>query len=209
MNIKKIILVLFVNLLVVGLLHSQDTVKTDLGNAASQNNNRENSSAGLSLGMAIAIDNTAEGYQRISFAPEFVIGKLGIALDIELFIDLQKGELIDRGWVFNEATAVDDFLRKIKYLRWSTREEVLFGKDHIYFKLGILDNITLGTGLIFNTFNNSFYYPDRKPLGLNLVLNGHKLFPLGLEFVVHSFNELSTGGPIMGSRYLFLPKMPN
>ena len=218
-TVQKTIFIILLNIIAITFsLHAQDVAinsdepttptpseeKKDNQDTASKETSSKKKK-GPNLGLSIALDNTAEGYQRVSFAPEFRIGKFGMGIDIELFIDLQKGDVSSRGWEFNEATTVDNILRKIKYISWSTRNEVLFGKDYVYFKFGILNNVTLGTGLIFNDFNNSFYYPDRKPLGLNLVLNGQKLLPAGVELFVSDFSEFNSVriAPIIGGRLFY------
>ena len=69
------------------------------------------------------------------------LGKFGVALDIEIFVD-DQGNFNKKGWDFDSAeSAVESVLRKIYYLRYGRPGESIF------VKVGALDNVALGYGL--------------------------------------------------------------
>jgi len=129
---------------------------------------------------------------RMSLRPDIPIGKWGLALDVELFID-DQGNVDARGWEFGNATqAFDSFLRKIYYVRYGRP-----GED-IYFKIGALDNVTLGYGLIMADYRNTLQYPGVKKTGLHFQL--HNLGPVGVEGVLNNFQDIQEGGALLGIR---------
>ena len=100
-----------------------------------------------------------EQFYRLSMRPDIPLGKWGIALDIELFIDAD-GDISARGWQFGTSTeAFDSFLRKIYYVRYGRPN------DPVYFKVGALDNVSLGYGLIMSDYRNTLQYPGIKKTG--------------------------------------------
>ena len=54
----------------------------------------------------------------------------------------------------------DSILRKIYYVRYGRPN------DAVYVKIGALDNVTLGYGLIMDTYRNTLHYPGIKKTGL-------------------------------------------
>ena len=133
-------------------------------------------------------------FYRMSFRPDIPIGKWGVALDIELFVD-DQGDISAHGWEFGTATeAFDSFLRKLYYLRYGRPTE------DIYFKIGALDNVTLGYGLIMSDYRNTLQYPGIKKTGLLFQLNNLAGSGFGLEGVINNFQDFQEGGALIGLR---------
>ena len=109
---------------------------------------------------------TVDGQQwyRLAFRPDIPIGNWGLAFDIELFMDA-SGSFNRRGWEFDNSTQVlDTFLRKLYYVRYGRPD-----KD-TYVRVGALDNITLGYGLIVDNYTNTLEYPGIKKTGMQVQL---------------------------------------
>jgi hypothetical protein len=128
-------------------------------------------------------------WTRLSFTPEISYGRLGVGLNLELFLD-QNQNLSSRAWDFDSRrNALESILRKIDYIRW----------DHpgapFYARLGTLDGIELGYGLVASDYGNMARYPDYKELGADVQLNN--LTGLGLDFeaIVNNLEDLDNKGP--------------
>ncbi len=130
---------------------------------------------------------------RLSLRPDIPLGNWGLAFDIELFID-EKGNFSDKGWSFGNSTeTLDTILRKIYYVR--------FGKprDPLFFKVGALDRVTLGYGLIVDRYRNTLHYPGIKKTG---VLFQTRTWPGGvtIEGVINNLQDFQQGGALVGAR---------
>ena len=139
---------------------------------------------------------TVEGrqYYRLSFRPDIPMGNWGLALDIELFTD-EDGNFSDRGWRFGSATETfDTFLRKLYYVRYAQPRE------DTYFKVGALDEVTLGYGLIMRDYRNTLEYPGIKKTGLQFHFRNRGTMALGVEGVVNNIQDFQEGGPVLGMR---------
>lgn len=135
-----------------------------------------------------------EQFYRLSMRPDIPIGKWGIALDIELFIDAD-GDISARGWQFGTSTeAFDSFLRKIYYVRYGRPD------DPTYFKVGALDNASLGYGLIMSDYRNTLLYPGVKKTGIQFRFEEIAGSPLGLEGVINNVQDFQEGGALLGLR---------
>ncbi|MEW6755666.1 MAG: hypothetical protein AB1505_32515 [Candidatus Latescibacterota bacterium] len=135
-----------------------------------------------------------EQFYRMSFRPEIPLGPWGVALDLELFLD-QQGGISSRGWEFGTATeTVSSLLRKIYYVR--------YGRPHeeIYAKVGALDNVTLGYGLILADYRNTLEYPGIKKTGLEFKLRNLGGSGIGVEGMVNNVQDFQQGGPVVGLR---------
>ncbi len=131
---------------------------------------------------------------RLSLRADIPIGNWGVALDVELFIDSQGG-ISDRGWEFGTSTkAVDTFLRKLYYVRYGKPE------DPTFVKVGALDQITLGYGLIMDGYRNTLQYPGIKKTGLYFHRRNLGSMDLGIEGVVNNFQDFQEGSALMGAR---------
>ena len=138
---------------------------------------------------------------RLSLRPEIPLGKLAVAFDIELFVG-EDGDFQSRGWSFaTTAETFDTFLRKIYYVR--------YGKpgDPVFVRVGALDRVTLGYGLIMDRYRNTLQYPGVKNTGIRFQLEQMGGSNFGLEGMVSNFQDLEEGGALVGLR-LFNRPMP-
>jgi len=137
---------------------------------------------------AVTIDGQL--YNQIALRPDISIGKLGVGLDIVIYMD-QDGNIRKDEW--NEAKDVID---KIMYVRWGEPG------DPLYVRVGTLENVVLGYGLFMNGYSNMMEYPSVRKTGHHI---GFKLGNFGIENVVANYKEFSfsgesTGLGIMGLR---------
>lgn len=131
---------------------------------------------------------------RLSLRPDIPIGNWGVALDVELFIDSQGG-ISKRGWDLGTSTkATDTFLRKLYYVRYGKPEDATF------VKVGALDQVTLGYGLIMDGYRNTLQYPGIKKTGLYFHRRDLGAMKLGIEGVVNNFQDFQEGSALMGAR---------
>lgn len=138
-------------------------------------------------------------WQRINISPDIPIGKFGVCLDLELFVD-DSGKFSDKGWAFETPDkAQKSMLRKIRYIRFGKP------KEKVYLKLGALDNVTIGYGLIMSNFNNTFDYPAYKKMGLEFELNDLTPLGLGLQAVIHDLLDIKNEATIAGGRIYVTP----
>ncbi|MCX8029114.1 MAG: hypothetical protein N2712_03870 [Brevinematales bacterium] len=146
---------------------------------------------GLSFGTVIINGVT---YFQISGQPEFSFGKIGVGLDINLEFD-GKWNLRTTEW--NSWQAI---LSKIKYLRWATK-----GDKPVYFKVGQIDDGTVGSGFIMNNYNNNLNYPNIKKFGIALDVD---LDYVGVETFVDNIFDFDIIGLRLFYRPLFGSQIP-
>ena len=133
-------------------------------------------------------------FYRMSFRPDIPLGKWGLALDIELFID-EEGDISATGWEFDTSTqAFDSFMRKLYYVRYGRPD------DTVYLKVGALDQVTLGYGLIMSGYRNTLQYPGIKKTGLEFEFKDLGGTGFGLEGMVNNFQDFQEGGALLGLR---------
>jgi len=146
---------------------------------------------GLGLG-SVTIDNKI--YNQIALRPEFAFGKLGVALDIAIYMD-DQGNIRKNEW-----DEVLDYFDKIYYVRWAQPGDPFFAK------LGALDNVSLGYGILMNGYSNTTEYPQVRKVGVH---TGMQFKRLGWEFFTANAKEI-TGPGLMAGRVTFrpLPKLP-
>ncbi len=140
---------------------------------------------------AVTIDGQL--YNQIALRPDISIGKLGVGLDVVIYMD-QDGNIRKDEW--NEAK---DIIDKIMYVRWGEPG------DPLYVRVGTLENVVLGYGLFMNGYSNMMEYPSVRKTGHHI---GFKLGNFGIENVVANYKEFSfsgesTGLGIMGLRGTF------
>lgn len=102
------------------------------------------------LGMVIM---NGKVYQQFGLRPDIPLGKLGMGLDLTFRFDAD-GKLKKDEW--NTARA---YLEKIYYIRYGQPG------DPFYARVGALDNVTLGYGIIMRRYSNTIQYPEVKRIG--------------------------------------------
>ena len=107
-------------------------------------------------GLVGAVSVEDRVWQRIDLRPRLRYGALEASFDLELFID-GEGKIRDRGWDFSSRRrGLESVLRKIHYIRYGLPEDPA---RKAYFKVGALDRLTLGNGLIVRDYRNTFGHP--------------------------------------------------
>jgi len=109
---------------------------------------------------AVTIDGKI--YNQIALRPVIPIGKFGIALDVVLYMD-EAGNIRKDDWDFSSPEAgFNTVIDKIYYIRYG------FPGDALYGRVGALDNVTLGYGILMSGYANSMEYPQEKKVGLDM-----------------------------------------
>lgn len=119
-------------------------------------------------------------YNQLALRPEIVIGKLGIGLDIYLYID-SDGNIYQNSWDFSDGPAIArTILDKVFYVRWAQPN------DPFYFRAGALPLATLGHGILVNRYSNMIDYPSFRRIGLDLKA---RFSSLQLEYIQSDFKH--------------------
>lgn len=127
---------------------------------------------------AVTIDGKI--WNQIALRPVIPIWKFGVALDLVLYID-QDGNIHRDEWDFSSPSAIKNTLiDKIYYVRFGYRT------DPIYFRIGALDRVSLGYGILVNGYANTVLYPQVRKVGLEWSVR-NKL--LSVQGFVNDFKE--------------------
>ena len=109
---------------------------------------------------AVTIDGKV--WNQIAFRPVIPIWKFGVALDLVFYFDAD-GNLHKDEWDFSSGKAIKNTLiDKIYYIRYG------FPKDPLYLKVGSLDYVKLGYGILVNGYTNTIEYPQVRKVGLDI-----------------------------------------
>ncbi len=130
---------------------------------------------------AVTIDG--ELYNQIALRPDISIGKLGVGLDVVIYMD-QDGNIRKDEW--DEAK---DIIDKVMYVRWGQPG------DPFFVRVGTLENVVLGYGLLMNGYSNMMEYPSVRKTGHHV---GFKIGDFGIENVVANYKEFSFSGESTG-----------
>jgi len=164
------------------------------------------------LGMEIgSIIIEGETWSKIVVQPKFAIGKMKVGLYLPL---IYNGDMFSpEDWYhpngndewsfgFDQTGVVDivsdvvsDTFLKIRYFEWSDQ------RNPPFLKVGNLDDITIGHGLIMQDFANDADFPAIRRVGLNLGLD---LGKIGFEYMVNDACNLVTL-PLLLSDPEFVP----
>jgi len=137
---------------------------------------------GLGVGSA-TIDGTI--YNQVALRPELSFGKLGIGLDLVMYIDNQ-GNIREDEW--DEAS---DIIDKFLFIRWGQKS------DPFWFKWGSLNNVTIGYGGLLAGYSNMMEFPSVRKVGIN---TGMSFGNFGGELFLSNMKDFSRGGTLMGLR---------
>ncbi len=156
-------------------------------------------------------------FAKAVFQPTFSIGKLKMALYLPV---IYQGDMFNTSdwyrpggndeWSFGRdqsgltnqvADFTRDLLLKIKYVEYGRQ------RDPFFLKVGNLDDITIGHGLIMQNFANDADFPTVRHVGLNIGADGPSG---GFEAMVNDVAPDIVGGTlnppdIMGGRLYFRP----
>ena len=131
---------------------------------------------------------------RVALRPQVPLGRAAMVLDLELFIG-EDGSFESLGWAFGTpAETFDSLLRKIYYVRYGEP------RDPAFIRVGALDGVTFGYGLIMDRYRNTLEYPGIKRTGAVFHLQnlGGGLF--GMEGMVNNVQDFQQGGALLGMR---------
>jgi len=163
---------------------------------------------GIEIGAITIGDQT---WSKLVAQPNFKIGAVKAGLYLPL---IYSGNMFDpddwyhpngndewsfgfdqTGWVDAVVDGVSDVFLKIKYFEWNDQ------RDPFFFKIGNLNDITIGHGLIMRDFANDADFPAIRRTGLNFGLDFGKV---GFEYMVNDAGNLLTL-PVMFSDTSFIP----
>lgn len=158
---------------------------------------------GMEIG-SVTIDDQV--YGKVVFQPTFKIDKLKTALYLPI---IYKKDMFDPAdwyrpkgndeWSFGfdqtepmdmAADFVSDLALKLKYFQWGEQ------RDPFWFKMGNLDNFTIGHGLIVDNYANDADFPSIRRVGVNL---GVKMEGWGIETLINDLADIR----IVGGRIYF------
>ena len=137
---------------------------------------------GLAVGSATINDTI---YNQVALRPELSFGKLGIGLDLVMYID-NEGNVRKDEW-----DEPSDFIDKLLYIRWGQKT------DPFWLVWGSLDNVTLGYGGLLNGYSNMMEFPSVRKVGIN---TGFGFGNFGTEIFLSNMKDFSRGGTLMGLR---------
>jgi len=127
---------------------------------------------------AVTIDGKV--WNQIALRPVIPIWKFGVALDLVFYIDA-NGNIHKDEWDFSDGEAIKNTLiDKIYYIRFG------FPNDPLYFKVGSLDYVKLGYGILVDGYSNAIEYPQIRKVGLDLSVKRNLLSVQGF---VNDFKE--------------------
>tara|TARA_Y100000748_G_scaffold151831_1_gene126999 strand:- start:5435 stop:7687 length:2253 start_codon:yes stop_codon:yes gene_type:complete len=137
---------------------------------------------GLAVGSATINDTI---YNQVALRPELSFGKLGIGLDLVMYID-NEGNVRKDEW-----DEPSDFIDKLLYIRWGQKS------DPFWLVWGSLDNVTLGYGGLLSSYSNMMEFPSVRKVGIN---TGFGFGNFGTEIFLSNMKDFSRGGTLMGLR---------
>jgi len=161
-------------------------------NSSTDTDNAKKSSMGMAFG---AVTLGGKMYSQVALRPTLRMGKLGVGLDVVLYID-SEGNIYKDNWQH-----IDDVLDKIYFISWG------IPTDPFYMRLGGLDNVSIAHGIALDHYTNMLEYPDVKRLGTRINVEIGKV---GVQTFVSDWQEL--GGEIktpgiLGGRVSFGEKI--
>ena len=135
---------------------------------------------------AVTIDGKI--YNQIALRPVVPIWKFGIALDLVFYIDAD-GNLRKDEWDFSDGAAIKNTLiDKIYYIRYGKKS------DPLYFKIGALDYVNLGYGILVNGYTNTSEYPAVRKVGLDMSIKTKRYSVQGF------INDFKENAGLFGAR---------
>ncbi len=145
---------------------------------------------------AVTIDGKV--WNQVAMRPVIPIGKWGIALDLVIYFDAE-GNIHADEWDFSSANGIKNTLiDKIYYIRYG------YPGDRIYGKIGALDRVNLGYGILVSDYANMMLYPQVRKTGLNFEYNSKSI---NIEGFVNDFKENIGlfGGRVVTRKVMGLP----
>ena len=143
------------------------------------------------FGMGMGIGSvTLDGvlYNQLALRPEINIGKVGIGLDLVVYMD-NEGNIRNDEWdIENDPGLLMD---KILFIRYGKKT------DPAWIKYGSIEGLTLGYGGLMNNYSNMMEFPSVRRVGVNM---GFNIGPVGGELFLSNIKDMSRGGTVTGLR---------
>ena len=145
-------------------------------------------SMGLGIGSA-----TLDGvlYNQLALRPEINIWKVGIGLDLVLYVD-NEGNMRNEEWDIENDPGL--ILDKILYVRYGRVT------DPVWIKYGSIEGKTMGYGGLMNSYSNMMEFPTVRRVGIN---TGFNIGPVSGELFLSNIKDISRGGTIAGFRMAY------
>ena len=127
-------------------------------------------------------------WNQLAFRPEYSMGNFGLALDLVFYFD-ENGNIHKDEWDFSDGNSIkNSLIDKIYYLRYG------FPGDPLYGKMGALDQVNLGYGILVDGYSNAIEYPQVRKIGLDFE------FTKGLYFYQGFVNDFKENIGLFGMR---------
>jgi hypothetical protein len=143
------------------------------------------------FGMGMGIGSVTLGgvlYNQLALRPEINIGKIGIGLDLVVYMD-NEGNIRDDEWDIENDPGL--LLDKILFIRYGKKT------DPAWIKYGSIEGLTLGYGGLMNNYSNMMEFPSVRRVGVN---TGFNIGPVGGELFLSNIKDMSRGGTVTGLR---------
>jgi hypothetical protein len=142
---------------------------------------------GMGLGIgSVTLDGVL--YNQLALRPEINIGKVGIGLDLVVYMD-NEGNMRNDEWDIENDPGL--LLDKILFIRYGKKT------DPVWIKYGSIEGLTLGYGGLMNNYSNMMEYPSVRRVGVN---TGFNIGPVGGEVFLSNIKDMSRGGTVTGLR---------
>lgn len=125
-------------------------------------------------------------YQQFGLRPDIPLGKWGLGLDLTLRVD-EEGNLKEDEW--DEPL---DAVEKIYYIRYGAPG------DPLYLRVGALDNVTLGYGMVMHRYANTIQYPEIKRVGVYVEGEYGRKGLISYQGMTNNVRELDGPGVVAG-----------
>ena len=111
---------------------------------------------GMGLGIgSVTLDGVL--YNQLALRPEINIGKVGIGLDLVVYMD-NEGNMRNDEWDIENDPGL--LLDKILFIRYGKKT------DPAWIKYGSIEGLTLGYGGLMNNYSNMMEYPSVRRVGI-------------------------------------------
>ncbi|MCH8024744.1 MAG: FecR domain-containing protein, partial [Candidatus Marinimicrobia bacterium] len=123
--------------------------------AAEEPEEAQRSGTGVGLGLgSVTIDGDV--FYQIALRPEFAFGKVGIGLDLVVYMD-GEGKFRKDEW-----DEPSDYLDKLYYLRYATEQ------DPFFLRIGAMPAVQYGFGALMSGYSNVTEYPQVRRVGFEI-----------------------------------------
>jgi|YNPMSStandDraft_2_1061718.scaffolds.fasta_scaffold00004_77 hypothetical protein len=156
----------------------------------------------MSMYMGNAVINGVT-YFTISLRPTLTFGKFSIGFDLYFELD-QNANLRKEGDKYVGWATWQDWINKILFIQYG------FKGEPIYAKIGVIEDATLGHGLIMQNYSNALYFPEIRKTGFAFDLDGLLFnFPyVGFESFIDDLKDPDIFGFRIYTRPLLFLQVP-